>query len=597
MAEAAGQQRPHPPQHLNTSLTHSVILWYDIRTVLDVEIMNLSIRGGIRAAPTETKGATGSPTMHAARVVSRRWAATLPRVSRLYASTSDEFYSSSRFEDVVGNRQLATLLENANYKSMSTSQEMSYGPLIRGESVVLAAETGSGKTLAYLVPLVESMLAGRQGEGGDDGASGKQSALVLCPNAMLCEQVVTVVRDVFQPVGIKCAYISSQNVTYDDSQAGFPDVVVTTPVALHSLLTGVGPLVGPEWTFEGLRSWARYVVLDEADMLLGGAYGKKIDQVLDELRGGDRERAALRACEEVGIDMDAYWSLPRHIRKAAQLHGGRGMLDAGVGDHVEVQLEDGKLRTSHVWLRQYAFVAATMPQEGRETVGQKIADDYPNIQWINGVQLHKTLKHVEFRWVDVGVNDQMDALIRVIEQDVGRNEMRNEQDGQGEENESGEQTTRMIVFAKNTASSKGLASRLESAFEGSDVTFVSYHKGMSQQDRAGALQALRDEDQAVVLVCTDATARGLDVPGVSHVVHADFPASAIDFLHRSGRTGRAGRRGVVTSLVQPESQDLADAIKDLMEDDDTIDGAFSRNRSFRKKHKKYGRFVKRGEVG
>jgi superfamily II DNA/RNA helicase len=80
-------------------------------------------------------------------------------------------------------------------------------------------------------------------------------------------------------------------------------------------------------------------------------------------------------------------------------------------------------------------------------------------------------------------------------------------------------------------------------------------------------------------------------------VHADFPASAIDFIHRSGRTGRAGAGGVVTSLVGSESVDLAEAIKELMEGDDPLEGAFSRNRSFRKKHKKYGRFVKRGEVG
>jgi len=325
----------------------------------------------------------------------------------VFSSSEDIFYSSSRFHDVIEHQGLAKVLEEGGFVNMSKSQDLSYGPLCRGESVVLAAETGSGKTLAYLVPLIERILKER--------ASMKESALIFCPNAMLCEQVVKVVHDVFQGSDIKCAYVSSQRVTYDYSQEGFPDVVVTTPIALHSLMTGVGPIIGPEWTFDGLKEWARYVVFDEADLLLGGSYGKKIGHVMDTLRGGDRERAAYRACDELGIDIEKYWSMPRHIRKAAQLHGGKGMLDAGIQGLTEVV---GDVRPSEVWLRQYVFVAATMPQEGRETVGQKIIDEFPHITWINGGQLHKTLKNIDFRWIDTSPNDVINVLSQVIMDDI-----------------------------------------------------------------------------------------------------------------------------------------------------------------------------------
>ena len=513
--------------------------------------------------------------------------------------------------------------------------------------MVLAAETGSGKTLAYLVPLIERLMVAREREqaeaeaGAGSAEDGDQSpgteqqsssssldiydaadvgmvdeavhrgvsvpfvmnfrsaVLVLCPNALLCEQVVSVVERTFDDA-VRCLYVSSQSISYDNTGGQFPDVVVTTPVALHSLLTGVGPMIGPEWTFEGLNGWARYVVLDEADMLLSGAYGKKIEHVLEALRGGDRERAARRACEEVGIDLERYWDLPRGVRKGAQLGGGAGMVEAGLwGALGESPRELGE---SGVWLRQYAFVAATMPVEGRETVGAKIAYAYPEAVWVRGGSLHMALRQVAFRWLDVGggVDAQVRGLVGVIEEDL-----RNTTDGH---------PLRMMVFTKDTAASKGVAARLKAAFDVEDSLFdigeatttaaatdtiliVSYHKGMRQEDRADALRALRDETRPIVLVCTDSTARGLDVPGVSHVVHADFPASAIDFIHRSGRTGRAGAGGVVTSLVGSESFDLAEAIKDLIEGDDPLEGAFSRNRSFRKKHKKYGRFVKRGEVG
>lgn len=543
--------------------------------------------------------------------------------------------------------RLSSCLAAAGVPRLSVTQAQAYGPLSRGEDVVLAAETGSGKTLAYLVPLIERLMVAREREqaeaeaGAGSAEDGDQSpgteqqsssssldiydaadvgmvdeavhrgvsvpfvmnfrsaVLVLCPNALLCEQVVSVVERTFDDA-VRCLYVSSQSISYDNTGGQFPDVVVTTPVALHSLLTGVGPMIGPEWTFEGLNGWARYVVLDEADMLLSGAYGKKIEHVLEALRGGDRERAARRACEEVGIDLERYWDLPRGIRKGAQLGGGAGMVEAGLwGALGESPRELGE---SGVWLRQYAFVAATMPVEGRETVGAKIAYAYPEAVWVRGGSLHMALRQVAFRWLDVGggVDAQVRGLVGVIEEDL-----RNTTDGH---------PLRMMVFTKDTAASKGVAARLKAAFDVEDSLFdigeatttaaatdtiliVSYHKGMRQEDRADALRALRDETRPIVLVCTDSTARGLDVPGVSHVVHADFPASAIDFIHRSGRTGRAGAGGVVTSLVGSESFDLAEAIKDLIEGDDPLEGAFSRNRSFRKKHKKYGRFVKRGEVG
>ena len=100
-----------------------------------------------------------------------------------------------------------------------------------------------------------------------------------------------------------------------------------------------------------------------------------------------------------------------------------------------------------------------------------------------------------------------------------------------------------------------------------------------------------------VLVATDAAARGLDIPGVAHVVQADLAPNAVDWLHRVGRTGRAGGGGQVTCLVPPASRPLADALRSSVEDGGAIDGAFSRKRSFRAKLKRYGEFVPRGEAG
>jgi superfamily II DNA/RNA helicase len=98
-----------------------------------------------------------------------------------------------------------------------------------------------------------------------------------------------------------------------------------------------------------------------------------------------------------------------------------------------------------------------------------------------------------------------------------------------------------------------------------------------------------------ILVATDAAARGLDVPRLAHVVQAHFAANAVDFLHRVGRTARAGGAGAVTSLVEPGSADLAAAVRGAVEAGAPLEGAFSRKRSFRRKLRRYGEFVPRGQ--
>ena len=71
---------------------------------------------------------------------------------------------------------------------------------------------------------------------------------------------------------------------------------------------------------------------------------------------------------------------------------------------------------------------------------------------------------------------------------------------------------------------------------------------LSQKERSDALQSLRD-GHARVCVATDVAARGLDLPDLGLVIHADLPANKAGLLHRSGRTGRAGRKGISVLLV------------------------------------------------
>jgi superfamily II DNA/RNA helicase len=74
------------------------------------------------------------------------------------------------------------------------------------------------------------------------------------------------------------------------------------------------------------------------------------------------------------------------------------------------------------------------------------------------------------------------------------------------------------------------------------------HSEMKKLERQAALKAFRD-GKLKMLIATDVAARGLDIQGITHVVHIDFPKDLSQYVHRSGRTGRMGANGIVISLV------------------------------------------------
>jgi ATP-dependent RNA helicase RhlE len=104
-------------------------------------------------------------------------------------------------------------------------------------------------------------------------------------------------------------------------------------------------------------------------------------------------------------------------------------------------------------------------------------------------------------------------------------------------------------------------SRLATWLEREGINATAIHGDKSQQDRTKALEAFKS-GAARVLVATDVAARGLDIDDLPHVINYELPRVAEDYVHRIGRTGRAGKKGEATSLVAPEEKPrLADIEK------------------------------------
>jgi len=169
--------------------------------------------------------------------------------------------------------------------------------------------------------------------------------------------------------------------------------------------------------------------------------------------------------------------------------------------------------------RQTALFSATLPSRIRQ-----LADRYmstPEAITINPKRL--TVAETEQRYYLVNEEDKLPALTRLLET---------------------EDMTSALVFTRT----KVRASELADALLARGIQAEELHGDLSQQARETVMNRFR-RGQVTVLVATDVAARGLDVDDISHVVNYDIPFDPEVYVHRIGRTGRAGKSGVALMLV------------------------------------------------
>jgi ATP-dependent RNA helicase RhlE len=117
----------------------------------------------------------------------------------------------------------------------------------------------------------------------------------------------------------------------------------------------------------------------------------------------------------------------------------------------------------------------------------------------------------------------------------------------------------ILVFTRT----KRGADRLHRALQRSGHPAERIHGDLTQSQRERALKRFRAGD-ARLLVATDVAARGLDIPSISHVINYDVPQWAEDYVHRIGRTGRAGRKGIAVTLASRGEDKFLRAIEELI---------------------------------
>jgi ATP-dependent RNA helicase RhlE len=117
----------------------------------------------------------------------------------------------------------------------------------------------------------------------------------------------------------------------------------------------------------------------------------------------------------------------------------------------------------------------------------------------------------------------------------------------------------VLIFTRT----KHRAHRLSQQIERAGFKVTSLHSDRTQGQRQNALSGFKS-GQYQIMVATDIAARGLDVESISHVINFDMPATADDYIHRIGRTGRAERSGDAFTLVTPDDKDVIRALEKIM---------------------------------
>ena len=113
-----------------------------------------------------------------------------------------------------------------------------------------------------------------------------------------------------------------------------------------------------------------------------------------------------------------------------------------------------------------------------------------------------------------------------------------------------------LVFSRTKHGANNLAKKLIKE----NIKAAAIHGNKSQAQRTKALHDFK-QGEVQVLVATDIAARGIDIDGVAHVVNYSAPSSIVDYVHRIGRTGRAGKKGMSTTFINMEKD--VDLLLDL----------------------------------
>ena len=238
------------------------------------------------------------------------------------------------------------------------------------------------------------------------------------------------------------------------------------------------------------------------------------------------------------------------------------MLDMGFGYQVDKIMKQVNKN------RQMIMLSATIPAQIRK-ISSKYLNNPVNISIENNDVIETNIKQKVIKTIP---NEKVDELINQIDQRKGS----------------------ILIFAKTKIGVDKLVKKLKA----NSVKASALHGGMRQNKRSKIMQNFRDE-RFRILVATDIASRGLDVPHIEHIINYDMPQAPEDFIHRIGRTARAGSVGEAVSFLTQKDTRIWRSIERLLnkEESKKKKGNPKNENNPKFKHKRRGRSRNKKKVG
>ena len=454
------------------------------------------------------------------------------------------------FDELEMHQDLFLSLKALGKEKATSIQALSFQKIISGKDAIIAAETGSGKTLAYLLPLIHQLLViedlGGLAKGSENDIAeekrrenlenmvpwyggledaGYPKCMIMVPNKELCSQVLKMATEVCDALRkVRGRLVTIEALTSFNGIWPYSHGGSICPNIIVCTPAYIGNYIrGPHIQDERIFRNIRCLVIDEADMVLEGSYQKEVEKV-----------------------MDAFKIVRRRM------------------------IREGEIEI-HTFTLQNLLVAATLPSFGLKSTEKYIQKRYPRAVKISNSHLHKHHPRIKQEYIEL--DDESEDLsgenrVQLIVNAIGN--VKSE-----DENRGG-----TMVFV-NTADK---AARLAVKLRKNGIKCAEFHKLMRFEEKERDLKLFQD-GKIPVLVCTDHASRGLDLPGVYHVIQAEFALNVVNHLHRIGRASRAGNYGRATNLYGKSSKNLVQSIlSDVI--DGKVDQSFSRRRGLRARVKK-----------
>ncbi len=405
--------------------------------------------------------------------------------------------------DMKFSPQTLKILEEKKFTQMTPVQTASYDPVFNGKDVVARSRTGTGKTFAFGLPIIEKLIA--NGIGEKRMVNGLPLVLIMEPTRELAMQVAQELSGfcAIHRLRITAIYGGvSFSMQEKIIRSGVHILVATPGRALDHISRGTLDL-----------SNCQHVVLDEGDTMLEMGFQKSVESIIANVKTpGEKARRAAAESLLDGYDGDA----PRSDNSGYQSKSKNYDLDEIVSDE-----DDTPERNV-----QMLLFSATMPG----WICRLTDKHMKNPIFLDAVQegenrLASTITHYAIKLPPF--EDRISSVSAYIEDLILTKSL-------------GGQT---IVFT-NT---KDEADTLIGTDCFGQLKCQVLHGDIGQHSRQITIKQFK-EGSIEVLVATDVAARGLDIAGVELVVHTAPPGDFDTYVHRSGRTGRAGRNGTSVLL-------------------------------------------------